>query len=117
MNRRTFLKCTATGSAALTAPAVLARTPPPRLRIGQIGLAHPHAAGKLKAIQALKDTFELVGVVEPNAALRRRADGDVVLLKRGLVADERVLVGESCDGPGVSHGAQRDSGYSRHRRR
>ena len=72
MNRRTFLKCTATGSAALTAPAVLARTPPPRLRIGQIGLAHPHAAGKLKAIQSLKDTFELVGVVEPNAALRRR---------------------------------------------
>ena len=73
MNRRTFLKCTATSSAALTAPALLSRTPPPRLRIGQIGLAHPHAGGKLKAIQSLKDTFELVGVVEPNATLRRRA--------------------------------------------
>ena len=69
MNRRTFL----TGTTALAVPAVLGRTPQPRLRIGQIGLAHPHAAGKLKAIQSLKDTFELVGVVEPNAALRRRA--------------------------------------------
>ena len=71
MNRRTFL----TGTTALAVPAVLGRTPPPRLCIGQIGLAHPHAAGKLKAIQSLKDTFELVGVVEPDAALRRRAQG------------------------------------------
>ena len=88
MNRRTFL----TGTTALAVPAVLGRTPPPRLRIGQIGLAHPHAAGKLKAIQSLKDTFELVGVVEPNAALRRRtADVKFISLKelmntRGLHA-------------------------------
>ena len=71
MNRRHFL----TATAALSAPVILGRTPPPRLRIGQIGLAHPHAAGKLQAIQQLKDTYELVGVVEPDAALRRRAQG------------------------------------------
>ena len=37
-----------------------------RIRIGQIGLAHPHASGKLNAIQSLPETYDLVGVVEPD---------------------------------------------------
>ena len=42
-----------------------------RIRIGQIGTRHPHAAGKLAAIRALDDTFELVGVVEPDEKRRK----------------------------------------------
>ena len=46
-----------------------------RIRIGQIGLAHPHASGKLNAIRSLQDTYELVGVVEPNPSFRKRTKG------------------------------------------
>lgn len=50
----------------------------PKIRIGQIGTSHPHAAGKLAAIRGLDDIFELVGVVEPDAAQRKKvADRDV----------------------------------------
>ena len=42
-----------------------------RIRIGQIGTRHPHAAGKLATIRALDDTFELVGVVEPDEKRRK----------------------------------------------
>ena len=71
MNRRQFSLGTA---AALTTGPVLGRATKPTIRIGQIGLAHPHALGKLSAIRSLKD-YELVGVVEPNPALRQRVKG------------------------------------------
>ena len=49
--------------------------PAPRIRIGQIGTSHPHASGKLAAIRGLDDIFELVGVVEPNEAQRKKVAG------------------------------------------
>lgn len=42
----------------------------PRLRIGQIGTKHPHAAGKLEAILKFSETYEFVGIVEPDAERR-----------------------------------------------
>jgi predicted dehydrogenase len=45
----------------------------PRLRIGQIGVGHAHADGKLAALQRSAD-FEFVGVVEPDEQLRRSAE-------------------------------------------
>lgn len=45
----------------------------PTIKIGQIGVGHAHAAGKMAVYRASKD-FEVVGVVEPNAALRKRAE-------------------------------------------
>ena len=53
-----------------TAHGILPATP--RIRIGQIGTSHPHAAGKLAAIRGLDDIFELVGVVEPNEVQRKK---------------------------------------------
>ncbi len=47
----------------------------PKVRIGLIGTSHPHAAGKLEAIRGLDDIFELVGVVEPKEAQRKRVAG------------------------------------------
>ena len=63
-----------------------------RIRIGQIGLAHPHATGKLNAIRSLPETYELVGVVEPDPSLRKRAKGvnflslDQLMKAKGLQA-------------------------------
>ncbi|WP_182864935.1 Gfo/Idh/MocA family protein [Rhodopirellula sp. JC639] len=42
----------------------------PRIRIGQIGTKHAHASGKLAAILKFPETYELVGVVEPDAERR-----------------------------------------------
>ncbi|MFQ5734121.1 MAG: Gfo/Idh/MocA family protein [Planctomycetaceae bacterium] len=39
------------------------------IRIGQIGVGHAHASGKMRVYRASKD-FEVVGVVEPDAKLR-----------------------------------------------
>lgn len=73
MNRRVFFQ--GAGTVAVAAPFVLRGAKQPRIKIGQIGLGHPHAIGKLGAIQSLDEDFELVGVVEPNAALRQRVKG------------------------------------------
>jgi predicted dehydrogenase len=72
MNRRKFL--IGSGS-TLAAPFIHGQPPRPRILIGQIGLSHPHALGKLTAIRSLEDTFELVGVVEPNPKLRQKVKG------------------------------------------
>lgn len=55
MKRRTFLL--ACGSTAFAAGA------PSRLRIGQIGTEHAHAAGKMEAMRSLTELWEVVGVV------------------------------------------------------
>lgn len=73
MNRRVFFQ--GAGTVAVAAPFVLRGAKQPRIKIGQIGLGHPHAIGKLGAIQSLAEDFELVGVAEPNAALRQRVKG------------------------------------------
>ena len=66
LNRRRF--------ASLLPPLVLAggafAADKRRIRIGQIGTKHAHAAGKLSAVRSLPDTFELVGVVEPDERQR-----------------------------------------------
>lgn len=71
-NRRRFLGG-ATLATVLHRPLVAGGIPPtnpqtqgPKLRVGQIGTRHAHASGKLAAVRKLNDTFELVGVVEPD---------------------------------------------------
>ena len=75
MKRRHFLNHTASASALLTTPAILKAAKPEKIKIGQIGLSHPHARGKLDAIRKLPDEFELVGVVEPDTNLQKRVQG------------------------------------------
>jgi predicted dehydrogenase len=57
MKRRTLLL--ACGSAALAANT------PSRLRIGQIGTEHAHAAGKMAAMRSLTSLWDVVGVTGP----------------------------------------------------
>ena len=68
MRRRTAI---GSSGLALTFPYVSKAVEPPKIKIGQIGLGHPHAHGKLDAIRKLSSTYELVGVVEPNHSLRK----------------------------------------------
>lgn len=46
----------------------------PKIKIGQIGTAHGHAADKLKSYRA-SDEYEVVGIVEPDPQLKRAAEG------------------------------------------
>ncbi|MDF1814133.1 MAG: Gfo/Idh/MocA family oxidoreductase [Verrucomicrobiales bacterium] len=65
-SRRRFLATTA-GSLAAGNLLSAADAKPPRIKIGQIGTKHAHAAGKLEAIRKFPETFEFVGCVEPDA--------------------------------------------------
>lgn len=51
------------------------RSPAPPIKIGQIGVGHPHAKGQMRAHRGLPD-FQIVGIVEPDAELRAEAQQD-----------------------------------------
>jgi predicted dehydrogenase len=74
INRRQFNRAAAISAAVpihlMSIGAALAAAQN-RIHIGQIGLGHAHAVGKLQAILNFPDQYELVGVVEPDAAKRR----------------------------------------------
>jgi predicted dehydrogenase len=72
VNRRKLL---IGSSVTLATPFIAGKSSRPRIRIGQIGLSHPHALGKLAAIRSLEGIFELVGVVEPDPKLRQKVRG------------------------------------------
>jgi predicted dehydrogenase len=68
MHRRRFLASTAAGLAALGAAP-----PPPRVRLALLGTSHAHAAGKLAAVRAQPELYEVVGAAEPDAARQAAA--------------------------------------------
>src|SRR5579871_3182818 len=45
----------------------------PKIKIAQIGTSHGHAVGKMEVFRKSPD-FEVVGIVEPDDALRRTAE-------------------------------------------
>ncbi len=62
------------GSLSRTVPAEAApKSDRPRIKIGQIGVGHAHAS-KLSVYRESPD-YEVVGIVEPDAKLRQRAEG------------------------------------------
>jgi predicted dehydrogenase len=70
-SRRKFL---ATTASSLAAGSGLLAADKPRIKIGQIGTKHPHASGKLDAILKFPETFEFVGLVEPDAERRKEME-------------------------------------------
>jgi predicted dehydrogenase len=94
MNRRAFLQ---TGACAiLGAPVLRAQSPKRRIRVGFLGVAHSHAAGKWKALQNSGE-FELVGIAEESPKLRTEFEklGAKVLNARELLNGTDVVVVES----------------------
>jgi predicted dehydrogenase len=90
MDRRTFL---AGGGALLALSPVeglLGATARDRLKAGQIGTEHSHAAGKMEAMRRLSDHYEVVGLAGDG---RDKAyDGVPRLAERELLAREDVKV-------------------------
>ena len=88
--RRTFLKSTALGVAALAAPAVHAAEPTgAKIKLGQIGVGHAHAT-KLEVYRRSGD-YEVVGVVEPDKDLRERAAGLAAYRDLPWLTEEQLL--------------------------
>ncbi|UCF14412.1 MAG: hypothetical protein JSW59_13445, partial [Phycisphaerales bacterium] len=45
-----------------------------KIKVGQIGTAHAHAAGKMAALRKLSDYYEVVGITEPDPERRTRLE-------------------------------------------
>lgn len=69
MKRRTFQACL---GGFILSRGQLPAAKMKRIRIGQIGLAHPHALGKLNAVRSLPEIYDFIGVVEPDEKMRRK---------------------------------------------
>lgn len=68
LTRRRFVTAASLVAAAATRTTQAAEGS--RIRIGQIGTKHAHAAGKMQALLKYSDIFEVVGIVEPDAQRR-----------------------------------------------
>lgn len=82
MKRRTAIGST---GLALTVPHIAKAASPPKIKIGQIGLGHPHARGKLEAIRKLSNIYELVGIVEPDPRKHKSIAGVPFLTEKELL--------------------------------
>lgn len=69
-----------------------------RIKIGQIGICHEHAAAKFRALRSLPDVFEVVGVVDDRATRSPRFAGDDLTPYKGVawMTEEQLL-----DTPGL----------------
>ena len=76
-------------SRSVTAWQDTAATAKPRIRIGQIGVGHAHAS-KLSVYRNSPD-YEVVGVVESNAELRKRAESEPLYRDLPWMTQEQLL--------------------------
>lgn len=90
--RRDFLKTVGAGAivpGVLSATVNAAQPARQRIKIGQIGVGHAHAS-KLSVYRASAD-YEVVGIVEPDAALRKRAENQAVYRGLRWLTQEQLL--------------------------
>jgi len=89
--RRKFLKLATAGALApgLASLAHAAQPARNRIKIGQIGVGHAHAS-KLSVYRQSAD-YEVVGIAEPDAGLRKRAEGQAVYRDLPWLTQERLL--------------------------
>ncbi|MCB1225797.1 MAG: Gfo/Idh/MocA family oxidoreductase [Verrucomicrobiales bacterium] len=87
-SRRDVLKILPAVAFAGTAGAAAAK---PRIRVGQIGTQHAHAAGKLDSILRFPEIFEVVGVVEPDAERRALLQNQAPYAGQTWLTEEELL--------------------------
>lgn len=90
MKRRHFFQQLATSAAVLSAAtSTRADDAKPRIKIGQIGVGHAHAA-KLGVYRKSAD-YEVVGIVEPDETLRKRAEATATYKDLKWMTREQLL--------------------------
>jgi predicted dehydrogenase len=62
-----------------------------RIRIGQIGTKHGHAAGKLATILKYPEVFEFVGIVEPDPERRAAVQGQAPYAGQRWMTEDELL--------------------------
>src|SRR3954451_18500473 len=72
ISRRQLLASSVAAAIFAAPPVIGDETKKPRIKIGQIGVGHAHA-GKLSVFRESPD-YEVVGIVEPDADLRKQAE-------------------------------------------
>src|SRR5690606_41546730 len=105
MNRRTFLKATAINSAGIVAATdLLAQvgekslgTSGEKIKIGQIGVTHEHAAPRMESLKKLPEIYEIVGVVDDRSSNAARYAGDNLKPYEGIKRSEERRVGKECE--------------------
>ncbi|MHC4120687.1 MAG: Gfo/Idh/MocA family protein [Planctomycetota bacterium] len=98
MDRRRFFQTAGKlAGAAMTAPllsgrpkARAGRSPGP-VKIGQIGTAHAHAAGKMATLRKLAEHYQVVGIVEPDAERRRMLQDRSAYRGLEWISEEQLL--------------------------
>src|SRR6476659_9909626 len=86
-HRRTFLN--AIGGAAIAGGLAVANPAKPRIKVGQIGVGHAHAT-KLAVYRRSPD-YEVVGMIEPDATLRAKAEGQAAFQGLPWMSREQLL--------------------------
>ena len=70
LNRRSFMA--AAGTLCVAHPALAAFSGNRKIKVGQIGTRHGHAAGKMDTVRKYPEIFEVVGVVESDSTRRQQ---------------------------------------------
>lgn len=89
-SRRQFLQSASCLSAMALTPHAFPSARD-RIRVGQIGTTHPHAAGKLASVRELSDTFEVVGVVESDDGQWQRVQNQPAYKGVPRVTEQQLL--------------------------
>lgn len=62
-----------------------------KIKVGQIGTAHAHAAGKMETLRKFSDDWDVVGLVEPSAERSRELNSNPVYRDVPLMTEEQLL--------------------------
>jgi predicted dehydrogenase len=93
-NRRVFLQSAVATAAALSAPALLADSPKPKIKVGFLGVTHSHAPAKWKLVEKSSD-FQSIGLVEDSPQVREQYEklgAKIISLDELFSKSEAVLV-------------------------
>ncbi|MCP4257085.1 MAG: Gfo/Idh/MocA family oxidoreductase [Planctomycetes bacterium] len=98
MNRRKFLhnvgQLTAMGYIAeslTNSSKIWADRVSKRIKVGQIGTAHAHAAGKMATLRKLSEYYEVVGIIEPDPERQKRMKNHSAYRGLKWLSEEQLL--------------------------
>lgn len=93
MNRRTFHSLAISSAATSLLPAASTPSSPKtksKIKIGQIGTKHAHAAGQLETLRKCPD-FEVVGIVEPDSIQQQKVKTQSAYADLPWLTEEQLL--------------------------